>query len=368
MRKRIFAGLLFLFFLSISVLSFAAPGLTEYSYASEEWGNGVEAAIEEAYRACFKSYIISGRVITVRLPFAENNERAELVDGRLIVRGGGKADPEILWPAVDELLKSADFQAYEAALGDGREKILTFDLDSRSWSATRDLFSLAGMKTDAYPGLPHRPFVYSDGKGIRQEDIYNYIYSIGRLGMDCSGFVWQILSTVARRGGKNLARALAPSLRAPRPSVAHLYFGTWYFTAGNKKAPKIDDKIRNLQPLDLILFRGEKGDIVHSTVIQSIDREKGVIRYLQSTDEAPADERGVHESFILFDPKDETVSLKDPSLVWTQKRLPPFTGERPSPFPDDGARYRAFPEHGGGKVVRLQAVADLPASMGKRKL
>jgi hypothetical protein len=367
--------------LALPLFAFSAPGsdlsppdpereLTDFASPAEEWGDGIEAVIEEAYRACFKTYIIDGRVVTVRLPFAENNERAELVDGTLIVRGGGKADPRVLWPEVDELLASADFQSYVAALGDGREKLLTFDLGTRTWSTSRDIFSLAGMKADAYPGLPHRPFVHSDGKGIRPSDVYNYIYSIGRLGMDCSGFVWQILSTVASRGKRDLSRALGPSLHAPNPSLAPLYFGTWYFSRTNREAPWIDDRIKNLQPLDLILFRGEKGDFVHSMVIQSVDRKRGFIRYLQSTDEAPPDERGVHESFILFDPDNPDVSLKDETLVWTQKRLPPFTGERPSVFTDDGARYRAFPEHGAGRVARIRALADLPSrlgTLGKRK-
>jgi len=331
--------------------------LKEFSSPADEWGNGVEAVIEEAYRACFKTYIIDGRVITVRMPFAENNERAQLIDGELIVKGGGKADAEQLWFEADELLKSEDFKSYAAVLGDGREKLITLDLDSRSWSVSRDLFSVARMKADAYPGLPHQPLIYSDGKGIRESDVYNYLYCMGRLGMDCSGFVWQVLSTVAKRSRINLARALAPSLHAPGPSYAPLYFGTWYFRTKKREAPDVPDLIKNLKPLDLILFRGEKGEIVHSTVIQSIDRKAGIIRYLQSTDEAPMNERGVHESFIHFNPENDNVSLKDPSLIWTQKRMPPFDGERPSSFTDDGDRYRAFSEYGGGKVVRIKALS-----------
>lgn len=343
--------------LLLSAASASEAALSSFASPSEVWGRGVEAIIEEAYRACFKTYIIDGRVVTVRMPFAENNERSELADGALVVHGGGKADPYLLWNEVDQLLASADFKSYAAALGDGREKVATFDLASRTWSVTRDLFSVARMKADAYPGLPHRPIVFNDGTGIKGPDVYNYLYCVGRLGMDCSGFVWHVLSTVARRGGLDLSRALARSLRAPSPAVASLYFGTWYFTPKNREAPSVDDSIKNLRPLDLILFRGDKGDIVHSSVIQSIDRKNGVIRYLQSTDEAPAAERGVHESFIRFDPAKPDLSLKDPSLVWTQRRLPPFEGERDSRFTDDGDRYRAFPEFGGGTVVRLRALA-----------
>ncbi len=329
--------------------AFAAP--------SEEWGRGVEAIIEEAFRACFKTYLIDGRVVTVRMPFAENNERAELSNGELEVHGGGKADPALLWNEVDQLIASADFKSYAAMLGDGREKVVALDLTSRTWSVNRDLFSVARMKADAYPGLPHRPYVFSDGTGIKSTDVYNYLYCVGRLGMDCSGFVWHVLSTVARRGGLDLSRALARSLRAPSPAVASLYFGTWYFKPKNKETVVVSDAVKNLRPLDLILFRGDSGDIVHSSVIQSIDRKAGVIRYLQSTDEAPAGERGVHESFIRFDPAKPDASLKDPSLEWSQRRLAPFEGEQSSRFTDDGDRYRAFPQYGGGTVVRLRSLA-----------
>ncbi|AEF85813.1 hypothetical protein TREPR_3549 [Treponema primitia ZAS-2] len=85
-----------------------------------------------------------------------------------------------------------------------------------------------------------------------------------------------------------------------------------------------------------------------------MDLNEGVIRYLQSTDEAPLNERGVHESLIYFNPAHPELSLGDPSLVWTQARYPSFPGEMASAFSDDGERYRAF---GGGRVVRLRALA-----------
>jgi hypothetical protein len=75
----------------------------------------------------------------------------------------------------------------------------------------------------------------------------------------------------------------------------------------------------------------------------------------------------VHESFIRFDPAKPDASLKDPSLVWTQRRLPPFEGERSSKFTDDGDRFRAFPEFGGGTVVRLRALAKPLERIAKRK-
>jgi hypothetical protein len=104
----------------------------------------------------------------------------------------------------------------------------------------------------------------------------------------------------------------------------------------------------------------------HAAVIQSVNFSTGVIRYLQCTDEAPLAERGVHESFIYFNPANPSVSLSDLSLTWTKRRYPPFPGERASPFSDDGQRYRAFPELGGGRVVRLRPVTEAINRINRR--
>jgi hypothetical protein len=132
--------------------------------------------------------------------------------------------------------------------------------------------------------------------------------------------------------------------------------GTSFFDSKSTHIIPVEDNIKNLRPADIILFRGSDGAMAHSAVIQSVDHTKGIIRYLQSTDEAPLRERGVHESFIHFDPARPEVSLSDPALNWTQQRQAPFPGEKPSPFSDDGRRYRAFSELGGGRVVRLRLV------------
>jgi hypothetical protein len=331
--------------------------LETYSDPAELWGKRVEAVIEEAYRQCFKTFILGGKVMTLRMPFAQNNERAELVDEVLWIQGGGKADPLKLWEQIEPLLGTEDFLSYQAVLEDRREKVLIFDLPSRSWMVSRDLFDIARMKAGAYRGLPHRPYVFSDGKGLGPADVYNYLYCIGRLGMDCSGFVWHILASTARAGGVNLGRSLGRTLGVPRGADPSLYVGTAFFDSRSPEVVRVRDEIRNLLPGDVLLFRGADGTAVHSAVIQSIDRVSGIIRYLQSTDEAPPEERGAHESFIHYDPARPEISLKDPSLGWTQKRFPPFAGEKPSPFSDDGERYRAFPEFGGGKVVRLKSLA-----------
>jgi hypothetical protein len=335
--------------------------------ASAEWGNGVEAVIEEAFRKCFRTYILSGKVITLHLPFAENNERAALAGGQLAVTGSGKAGPDILWDQIDAAIGSDDFRIYTRELSDGREKIFVFDLESRSWSTTTDWFAISEMKAGNYLGLPHRPYVLSKSTGITLPDIYNYLYGIGRLGMDCSGFVWFVLKSVARTGGLDLDRALARYVGASNPASTSLYIGSWFFDPRNKNLEPVKDEVRNLRPGDVLMFRAEDGTTAHSAVIQSVDLPAGRIRYVQSTDVADQGDRGAHESLITFDPSHPEVSLRDPSVTWHQRRGPPFPGETGVGFLNDGDRFRAYPQYGGGAVVRLKLLAQLIARRSTQK-
>ena len=332
---------------------------------SELWGHGVEAAIESAYRDCFRTFVVDDRIVTIRIPFGENTDRSELAGTELAVKGGGKADPAELWKGIATLLESEDFHNYEKALDDGNEKVIVFDLVKRSWEVSHDIYLVARARSGLYPGLPHRPVVLSTGQGTDTGAIYDYLFAVGGLGMDCSGFVWHALSTVARAGGVDLAKALGRYTGAPTRASTSLYIGTWFFTPNNKAFELVDDRISKLRPADIIVFRDQNGKPVHSAIIQSIDRKNGIIRYLQSTDEAPRDVRGVHESFIGFDPAHPEVRLSDLSLVWSQRREAAFDGEPASAFPDDGSRFRAWMNEGifagtglgGGFVVRVKALA-----------
>lgn len=331
--------------------------LASFADPAALWGEGVEAVIERAYRECFRTYIIDGRVMTVRMPFAQNNEREELSGTELEIIGKGKADPEVLWDQIDAILGSPDFLDYVAVLRDGREKVMVFDLPSRRWSVSRELFDIAGMKAGAYRGMPYRPYVLSYGGGVRGTDVYNYLYSVGRIGLDCSGFVWHVLSYTARAGGVDLGQALARVLGVEDGNDPSFYVGTSFFDSKSREVIQVEDQVGNIRPGDVFLFRGHDGRAAHSAVVQSVDPAAGVIRYLQCTDEAPPDQRGVHESYIHFDPTKPEVSLKDSSVEWTQGRYAPFPGERPSAFSNDGERFRAYPGFGGGKVVRLKAMS-----------
>jgi hypothetical protein len=339
--------------------------LTAFSDPARIWGNGIERVIEEAYRLCFKTRIIGGKVMNLRMPFAENNERDILSETGWEFLGGGKGNPDMLWPVIEGIIDSEPFAVYDAALSDGHEQVIIFDIPSQTWRSSRDLFDIARMKAGSYRGLPHRPYVLVTGRGIEEIDVYNYLYCVGLAGMDCSGFVWHVLSYIGRQGGVDLGRTLSRVLGVPRGGDPSWYVGTAFFNSKSSQILAVKDELASLRPADIILFRSADGAMAHSAIIQSIDFTQGIIRYLQCTDEAPLSERGVHESFIYFDPTKPRGSLRDAGLNWTQKRYAPFPGEKDSPFSDDGERYRAFGELGGGRVVRLRALAPVIEKLRK---
>jgi hypothetical protein len=341
-----------------------AERISVFSDTARIWGGGVEAVIEDAYRLCFKTIIVDGRVMNLRTPFAENHERDSLVEGGWEILGKGKSDSAALWPVIMAAFETKDFANYVETLRSGREQVIIFDIAGRKWSVSRDIFDIARMKAGSYHGLPHRPYVLVHGNGVEPGDIYNYLYCVAWTGMDCSGFVWHTLSYIAAKAGVNLGAVLRRALGVPRGGNPSDFAGTAFYNSQSREIIAVDDKVKNVKPADILLFRAPDGSVAHSAIVQSVDFSRGIIRYLQSTDEAPIDERGVHDSFIYFNPKRTGVSLKDASLVWSQKRFSPFPGERASAFSDDGQRYRAY---GGGRVVRLRAMASIIAKLPARR-
>jgi len=176
--------------------------LASFSNPARIWGNGIERVIEEAYRACFKTRIIGGKVMNLRMPFAENNERDLLIETGWEFLGGGKGNPDMLWPVIEAVLDSETFDQYVQTLSDGREKVIIFDIPDQSWQSSLDLFDIARMKAGSYRGLPHRPYVFTTGNGIEETDVYNYLYCIGLAGMDCSGFVWHVCADLYSAAGR----------------------------------------------------------------------------------------------------------------------------------------------------------------------
>ena len=358
MIKKFFCTVLFLL-ICLSLFANDYDHILAFSDPSALWGSGIEMIIEEAYRQFFLTRILGGRVMNIRMPFAQNYERDVFTEEAWGFYGSGKGSPNFLWEHINTLLDSDDFKAYMEVLSDGREKVIIFDLPSQTWLQTRDPFIIARMRAGSYQGLLHRPYVLVSGRGLEETDVYNYLYCVGLVGIDCSGFVWHMLSYIAGAGGVDLGRTLARTLGVRGDENPALYAGTSFFNSSGAHMIPVTDEIRNLRPADILLFRSEDGGIGHAAIIQSVDFANGVIRYLQSTDEAPLAERGVHDSFIFFDPANIALSLSDPSLVWTQRRYRPFPGEITSPFSNDGERYRAFPELGGSRVVRLRVISDI---------
>ena len=340
----------------------AIETLIDFSNPAHLWGNGVERVIEEAYRQFFRTKIIDGRVMNVRIPFAMRGDRDILIETKMQIVGDGKADPETLWHVIEEIFKTEDFNEYINALSSGHEKVIIFDMAQRQWSVSTDMLIIARIKSRTYRGLPHRPLVLTSGKGALESDIYNYLLCIGYTGIDCSGFVWHILSYTAKQSGLDLGNALSYVLGVPPGSNPALYVGTAFFNSVNSQVTAVNDLISNLRPADIMLFRDVDGTVIHSAIIQSIDWNRGIIRYLQCTSVGMPHERGVHDSFIYFDPSNTAVSLKDPSLHWSKKRFPSFLGEE-IPFVDDGERYR-HRVGGGGRVVRLRAMEQVIERIG----
>jgi hypothetical protein len=145
--------------------------LTSFSDPARLWGNGVERVIEEAYRLMFRTKIIGDRVMNIRMPFAENNERDILAETGWDFLGSGKGNPAMLWPAIEAILDSRDIADYIAVLSSGQEQVLIFDFPTQIWTSSRDLFDIARMKAGSYRGLPHRPYVLVTGRGPQESDV-----------------------------------------------------------------------------------------------------------------------------------------------------------------------------------------------------
>jgi hypothetical protein len=319
----------------------------------------VETLLDAVFQEYFRDYSIGGRTLTVRMPFALNGERE---DGRGYSQDfflDGKGTPARLWPYIDAVLASKSFAGYAAKVGGPGDKVVAFSLPRRSYQVHTDgpLLEAIDQDQDSYPGTPTRIFVPRNGEPLSEVDVYNYLYAIARVGVDCSGFAYYVLEAVARAYGLELEQVLGEMLRAA-PRAVRGRIGLWFFDPAQGYTEKVSDRIDELRPADLILFRGSDGTFKHSAVIQSIDLERGIIRYLQSTDWATEIERGVHRSIIRFDPLRLTESLDHYSVRWLQQVRPPFPGERePRNWRTDRDRYLWYPEAGGSQVVRLRLVA-----------
>jgi len=319
----------------------------------------LEEVIEETFRSCFYTRRIEGRSLSLRLPFGQNGERRGEAGFSQEIFLGGKGAPEEIWERVGSLLDADDFRLYSQVLQVPVQKVIRFDLELAGWKVSAEPRLLELLEQGPYPGTRTRVFVLKRDSVLSEVDVYNYLYCVGAVGLDCSGFVYHILKAAVRCLGADLEGALAERWRLARQKVP-LAFGLWTLDPEKGYTERVRDAVENLRPADIFLFRGRGGAFRHSAVIQSIDRDRGLIRYVQCTDWAPQEQRGSHESFIRFDPAHPEVSLGDSSVRWTQGVLPAFTGEPGLRYwRNDGDRYRAFWPTGRSLVVRLKLLRTL---------
>lgn len=337
----------------------AHPSISQAARIKSQLELTLERVIENAYLLCLKDYEIHGKQVTLRIPFGQSDERYEVGAFSQQIFGGGKAEPQDIWERIDSLLESEDFQEYVEALQEPAEKVIFFNLAADSWTVNTDPQKAKMLEEGNYPGDPIRVHVLKRDATISVSDIYNYLYCVGSVGMDCSGFIYYIQKSIASSLGVDLDRKLARLMKVPSEMVPQLV-GLWPFDPCNDQSERVEDVVANLRPGDIFLFRGHGGIFRHSAVIQSIDLDKGVIRYVQCTDWAPQEERGVHESFIYFDAANPEASLQDSSVRWTQRIYPTFIGEPTLKYwKDDGDRYRTKWPTGQSLVVRLNLIKGL---------
>jgi hypothetical protein len=326
----------------------------------------VEGLIDGAFQEYFRTYPVQGRLLTVRMPFALNGEREDGHGYSQVFFLDGKGTPAELWPYIDAVLASRSFAGYAARLGHPGRQVVAFSLPRRSYRVHLGGPLLEALDQDSYPGTPTRIFVPRSGGPLTEADLYNYLYAFARVGVDCSGFTYHVLTEVARAYGIELDQALG-TLLGVDPREVRDRIGLWFLDPAQGYTERVADRIELLRPADLILFRGSDGSFKHSAIIQSVDLQKGLIRYLQSTDWATEIERGVHQSTIRFDPSRLGESLDHYSVRWLQQVRPPFPGERePRNWRTDRDRYMWYAETGGSRVVRLRLLASALASAEPR--
>ncbi len=327
----------------------------------------LEGIIDTAYHRYFRSFSIGGRELLLRIPFGQNGERWGRPGYIQRIFLGGKGEPEQIWSEIQRSVDSSAFADYIEKLRRPGDKVVIFCLEDRQVSVFDDPRLIDIMREGPYPGSRTRIYVLKTGSSITESDVYNYLYCIGSVGLDCSGFIYNIEKAIAEAFAVDLDRELAAVFRMLPENLKQIV-GLWLFDPASPHSDQVEDRIENLRPGDVILFRGRVPGrglwFRHSAVIQSIDFENGSIRYLQCTDWAPAEQRGVHESCICFDPAKPETSLLDPTLEWLQPIQPTFEGETPLRFwRNDGHRYRSYQEAGGSVVVRLEIIRRLIESL-----
>lgn len=330
-------------------------GAEQGATVSYSHGAVIEEWIDEVYRNCIRSVTIGGREIEMAIPFGQNGERFE----EQFIYRGGKGEPLQIWNRIERLIESADFSRYRETIESPGPKLIIFDLEKRTWFAIRDSESVKKLWALPYPGTKKTVFHYIRASEFSLRDLYNYLYCIGSVGLDCSGLVYNIQKAIALNLGSDLDWVLAGKLNRDPSEIPGLIGLPLYYSRPDLWE-RIDDRILNLRPGDIFLFMGREGRFRHSAVIQSIDWVKGEICYIQCTDWALQHQRGVHKSYIYFNPDTPFIRISDQTVEWTQRIEPTFPGEPELAWwKTDGDRFRSYRDFGGSLIVRSLYIKNL---------
>lgn len=314
----------------------------------------VEEILEEAYGLYFREHALGDKRLFLRIPFGQYGERFK---GQPIFMGG-KGNPESLWGKIDELLKDSCFADYQANLSKPGEKLILFSLPTKTYQIFWGEESVKKAKA-RFKGIEAYPYEIKGDSFCSEVDIYNYLYCLGRVGVDCSGFSFYFQRYLAFEHGVDLCEEIAKKWGVKDPKNIPLSIGTWYYNPKYGNTERVDDKILNLRAGDLILFPARRWEDSHSAVICSINLKSGVIRYVQDTDWVfDRKERGPHASAVYFDPSQPEKSLSDPFLTWTQELGPVFESET-CPYGNETDHFRYLLPPYKGKVVRLKRIAEI---------
>lgn len=364
-------SLIALLMVSSANLLHAEPTETELDgYTEPRTRTDLEEDLEEflltIYRdEYFRTHEIAGESMELRMPFGMNFER-DAFDWTHIVYGGGRSRPEELWDYIRDVLESDAFERYVQELSVPGPKVVHFNMPEGSWVVMTGEKLIDSMRETRYPSSV-LAFIYylKEDDRINAVDVYNYLYAVARVGIDCVGLIYNMTRDLAERFGLDLDEHVMESDpgiedRADEPEDVPIYTGLSFFDPTGPHVEEVDDLVINLRPGDLLLFKGYGDEFIHSAIIQSVDFRKGRITYYQATDWAPLEQRGVHESTIEFDPTEPAVSLSDEDLHWDKQVQPAFPGEAgPRYLQTDADRYRESDVHSGGTVVRLRTLRDL---------
>ncbi len=315
----------------------------------------IEDIIDQAYINCIKWIPVDGIYMKFRIPFGQNEER--FISQRIFY--GGKGNPQVIWPEIIRLTKTEDFRKYINTIKSEGSKIVVFNLIEKNWISFSEELEILDLPQDPYPGSKDTVYLFKNDSNLTSNDLYNYLYCVGSIGMDCSGFVYYIQKSITKALGTDLDEILGIRMKREPEYVSH-GVGLSLYSAWPEEWETVNDRITDLRPGDMILFSGWRKRFSHSAVIQSIDWAKGEIIYVQSTDWTPQYTRGVHKSYIYFNPDNPDISISDKSVRWTQRIYPAFIGEPGFRYwRTDGDRYRSYKESGGSSVIRSKFVRNL---------